>query len=579
MSENIYQSWKGTRGGKRQAVRKNIKGRKIQNRYVQEQSAESVGTSAKKLKLAEDNYDVDYDSSFGYRILCFSTVFSVLSDVLVCRTCHKSVKFTEANKQGLGFKLVVSCDDCAPVYINSCEKINNKAYEINRRMIFAMRLLGIGMNGIKKFCAFLDLPTPVFQKSYNIIIQTIKIASDKVCCFSMKNAATEEKKISTEKGQDTGITVSGDGSWRKRGFSSLFGIFSLIGWYTKKVVDVIVKSKICKACDVRKSETGTAAYNEWMESHKPVCEANHEGSAGKMEVDGAVELFARSNEKNGVTYSNYVGDGDCKTYKAIVENNPGVTKKECIDHIQKRMGTRLRNLVKDKTKKLSGKGKLTGKLIDKLTIYYGLAIRRNSDSIEQMKNEIWATLYHKISTNKKPQHHLCPKGPRSWCEWQLKKAIGEDETTYEHKPPIPLNVFDAVKPIYKELSRDELLTRCLGGFTQNSNESFNAMVWSMAPKSVSSGKSVLDIVTNLAVIYFNDGYNGIMQVMKVLGITIGLNCYNFCSEADAIRVKHSDNSLTEEAREARRANVSVRKDEEQENFNLEGQLYGPGIAD
>jgi len=77
----------------------------------------------------------------------------VLSEVLVCKTCHKPAKFSETSQQGLGFKLV-SCDDCAPVYINNCPKIMNKAYEINRRMILSMRLLGIGINGIRKFCAF-----------------------------------------------------------------------------------------------------------------------------------------------------------------------------------------------------------------------------------------------------------------------------------------------------------------------------------------------------------------------------------------------------------------------------------------
>jgi len=37
-------------------------------------------------------------------------------------------------------------------------------------------------------------------------------------------------------------------------------------------------------------------------------------------------------------------------------------------------------------------------------------------------------------------------------------------------------VFIAMKPIYEELSKDELLNRCLGGYTQNSNKSFNASV-------------------------------------------------------------------------------------------------------
>lgn len=105
------------------------------------------------------------------------------------------------------------------------------------------------------------------------------------------------------------------------------------------------------------------------------------------------------------------------------------------------------------------------------------------------------------------------------------------------------------------------------------------MVWSMAPKTVSGGKSVLDIAVNLAVIYFNDGYKGIMQVMSQLGITIGFQCYNFCSDADDKCIAKSERSLTKEAKIARKEATSSRKEEEQENVELEGQLYGSGIAD
>jgi len=101
----------------------------------------------------------------------------------------------------------------------------------------------------------------------------------------------------------------------------------------------------------------------------------------------------------------------------------------------------------------------------------------------------------------------------------------------------------------------------------------------MAPKSVSGGKTVFDIAVDLAVISFNDDYNGIMQVMNQLGITIGQNCYNFCCEADTTRIAQSEYSLIEEAKEARRASLSSRKNQEQENVQLEGRLYGPDIAD
>lgn len=241
------------------------------------------------------------------------------------------------------------------------------------------------------------------------------------------------------------------------------------------------------------------------------------------------------------------------------------------------MGTRLRNL-KKQTKGLGGKDKLTGKLIDELSIYYGLAIRRNHDSVEKIRKEIYATLQHKMSTDKKPTHDKCPPGENSWCSWQKAKATGELKN-YKHKPPLSEEVFKAISPVYEELSSDDLLTRCLGGFTQNSNESFNSTVWAMAPKSSSSGKHVLDTAVFIAVGIYNDGLSSIMRLMQDLGMKIGSNCFNFCMETDERRKKLSERSLTDAAKKARLSLKSTRKEEEQANNDLDGQMYGAGIAD
>ena len=143
------------------------------------------------------------------------------------------------------------------------------------------------------------------------------------------------------------------------------------------------------------------------------------------------------------------------------------------------MGTRLRNLKKNSDKKkldygktIGGQERLTGKVIDQLTTYYGNAIRDNTDSVEDMKNAIWATYYHKISTDQSPQHHLCPKGENSWCKWQKAKAQKKLKG-FHRTGSIPTVVMEQRKPMYEDLSRQELLERCLGGLTQNSNESFN----------------------------------------------------------------------------------------------------------
>ncbi|XP_026827639.1 uncharacterized protein LOC113562403 [Ooceraea biroi] len=145
--------------------------------------------------------------------------------------------------------------------------------------------------------------------------------------------------------------------------------------------------------------------------------------------------------------------------------------------------------------------------------------------------------------------------------------------------PLPKEVFDCLKPIYEDLNSNDLLNRCLGGFTQNNNESCNSIIWSIAPKIVSSGKMVVDIVSNIAVSTFNDGLSSVMEVMQVMQLTVGHNCYNFCVKTDARRVKAAERSLTDAAKDARRASRSSKKKEEEENINLEGQLYGAGIAE
>ena len=157
---------------------------------------------------------------------------------------------------------------------------------------------------------------------------------------------------------------------------------------------------------MEKKNDDIGAYESWYEKHKDSCTINHNGSAGKMEVDAVVEMFGRSVQKHGVKYEKYIGDGDSKTFKGILDINPYdddpvVEKKECVGHVQKRMGSRLRKL---KKKGLGGRGSgtLTDKVVNELSSYYSLAISRHPDSVGDMRNEIWATYYHKSSTDDKP---------------------------------------------------------------------------------------------------------------------------------------------------------------------------------
>ncbi|GFW11564.1 uncharacterized protein TNCV_3810831 [Trichonephila clavipes] len=107
------------------------------------------------------------------------------------------------------------------------------------------------------------------------------------------------------------------------------------------------------------------------------CE-KHVGSSGAMEPVGVYRIFERSAQMRCVQF---YGDGDSKSIEAfkIVYGENSVKKFECIGHIKKRVGSRLRKL-KLKQKGLKGRGKLP----DKLQNYSGIAIRSNINNIEKM---------------------------------------------------------------------------------------------------------------------------------------------------------------------------------------------------
>lgn len=555
----------------------NPRKRRFHGNQFTEKKGETVGQSASARKLSSSrNEDIHWNPLHTYRFIEFFTVFTALSNLVICCECKETVKFEEAGNRGLGFKLVLLCR-CGRRNINSGPLINT-GYEVNRRIVFVMRLLGIGREGINLFCNLMDICDGLSESSYNKIIEHIYSATKSVFEFCSKKAVDEEKKENNKHERSTlNLKVSGDGSWKKRGFKSLYGVTTLIGYYSGKVIDLIVKSSYCQGCTFWKKKQNTQEYREWYEEHEEECTKNHEGSAGKMEVDAVTEMFLRSDEKFGVKYGNYIGDGDSKTFKAILDVNPygnfQIIKSECIGHVEKRMGTRLRNV--KKATKLGGKGKLTDALIKKLTSYYGLAIRRNINNVEDMKKAIMATYYHMCSTNENPKHEFCPPGADSWCKWQKAQVI---EANFEHPTPLHPDVQKHILPIYEDLSQEDLLQRCLGGHTQNANESFNSTVWRFAPKHLHSGLKIVQIAAYMAAGLFNEGYTSILQIMNRLEIIIGKQSKTYADNIDkhrVIRQERCSSLATKEARKARRQQLLEEKEMYEET---EGLLYGPGIA-
>ena len=244
------------------------------------------------------------------------------------------------------------------------------------------------------------------------------------------------------------------------------------------------------------------------------------------------------------------------------------------------MGARLRRLRKDyKGKKLddgrllSGQGRLTDKKIDSLQNYYGQAIRRNCENLDNMRRDVWAIFFHTISTDDCPQHGLCPKGETSWCPYNRSLVTGE---VYSHKHSLPASVGDIIKPVFRSLADSELLRKCLHGRTQNPNESFNSVIWSKIPKIVFVSIDTLSVRVHDSVLTFNEGCAGRVKVLKCLGIKPGVNMLKICREIDLLRLKKSDldgENFNKEARKAARNKKRSREDTE----DSDDPEYGPGL--
>ncbi|GFW63501.1 uncharacterized protein TNCV_401671 [Trichonephila clavipes] len=289
--------------------------------------------------------------------------------------------------------------------------------------------------------------------------------------------------------------VAVDGTWQKRSYTSLNGVVTVTSIDTGKVIDVDILSKYC-AC-------------KNLPFHENDCKRNYVGSSGAMEIQG---------------------DGDCKAFDAVKKKNIygneyPIEKLECIGHVMKRMGTRLRRLkaqlkgqILSDGKCLSGKNRLTEHEIDNLQSYYGSAIRRNHSSVQNMRQAIWAIFLHKLSTDEYPQHGFCPIGEDSWCGFKKAEASGK---SYKNKNSLPVAVVEAMRPIFRDLSHPDLLKKCLHGKTQNPNESFHNVVWSRVPKATFVQIETLSLGVYDAVCSFNDGNVSKLKMLQKMGVEPG----------------------------------------------------------
>ena len=481
----------------------------------------------------------------GYRIVDMEILASVFADLLCPNWDTASLVLCDrvSARKGLSSLLYLKCQTRFCLYVKEFSTSTSnvdRSYDVNKRMIYTMRTLGQGHSGIEKFTALMNMPRPMTFKNYTNAAKKVLEATKEVAKQTMDDAATDLHQSSSEDKDVIDVGVSCDGTWQKRGFSSLNGVFVAISIDNGKVIDIEPMNRHCKPCSMKEGlkKSDPVVYQEWKNSH--ICRFNYQGSAGGMECEGAKQVFKRSVNEYNLRYTQFLGDGDSKSFLSVqgtYGDNVEIKKLECVGHYQKRVGTRLRNL-KKKEKGLGGRGKLTDAVIDRLQNFFGVAIRQNSGNLEEMKKAVLASLFHVASSKVNNWHYPhCPTGSDSWCKYNVDKENGTN--FYKPGPGLPLAIVCKIKPVYAALSKESELIKCLHGKTQNANESFNDLIWERVPKTDYVTLPTLELGVYGAVGHFNIGMKSSVLIYEKLMMVPGVYTLHGCKKTNRKRLNLS----------------------------------------
>lgn len=301
---------------------------------------------------------------------------NMMKRVARCSRCAFRNSSRVTSCRGSAMNIANVCCDCNCEFSDwtSCKtKPERGRFDVNARLV-EFSLHHGGFAALEDFAMYLEMDIVSKSTYYEIAAEVEENGVRRVNDALRK---TVEFLHSSLEGDGSGaegikdISVSCDGSWPKRGFTSNYGFVSVIHVDTGLALDYEILCKYCKYCEMHKDDEG-----DWYENHKDMCDINFSGSSPAMETEGWKRVWSRSIEKCGFRYKFVISDGDSKAYATVKDLKPygedfQIYKEEYSNHVAKRIGKALRDLA-SKTKGIGGNkaGSLTGKKIDKFQRYY-----------------------------------------------------------------------------------------------------------------------------------------------------------------------------------------------------------------
>ncbi|XP_030849798.1 uncharacterized protein LOC100891291 [Strongylocentrotus purpuratus] len=518
-----------------------------------------------------------------------------------CQGGHLQLLEEHAKRRGLCSSLLLQCTGCKMEHRftsspNAVAEGAGQSAEVNKRSVLAACEVGLAREALADFCGYMD-------KSYQDHIYRLHLETNEVCETQMKEAGERVREVVLNANPELNsddvldVAVSYDGTWHRRGFVSNHGVGIVMSMDTGEVLDREVLSKICKACQSRKSwDREGEEYIKWWDDHKHSCLGNHVGSSGSMEPEAAKILWGRSVEKHRLRYKYVISDGDASTLKSIKKTygDAGEVKKyDCIGHVGKRMFNALDKFRKDgdhsaSEKKMmrKGNGHLWGTsdtgTVGRMSRLYRTTIKECQDRtvmrdeekrarvVENMQRRVLAILYHSCkSDDNEARHQYCPDN--GFCEYRNKGTMSDEDHHLDGR------FLELLKPVFVRLSNKDLIERCVPGYTQNQNESFHSLIWKRCPKHLWRGPRMVALATNMAALAFNCGaVKGRNRILVRMNLEMGAHALSVASKKDKSRLCNAELKARVVTKRKREVERRAKKRAEEEYVEVEGVTYEAG---
>jgi hypothetical protein len=205
-------------------------------------------------------------------------------------------------------------------------------FAVNVLYVLGFISMGDGHTEAGRLLGLLGLPndTTMMNRSFGIIEERIGPFIRQLCDEIIKDNLEAEAKLSMNefdyniwmrwKDDDSlgpmpvermpHIDASYDMAWQQKGsghvYNSQSGHGSLFGRYSRKIIGLVIKSKLCSCC--KSWSMKNPGMEDAVRQHR--CWRNHDGSSGSMESSGAVSVIVEAFEKNKIVIKRLCCDDD-----------------------------------------------------------------------------------------------------------------------------------------------------------------------------------------------------------------------------------------------------------------------------